>query len=140
MAKNGQVHEGRKVGRSSATPTKLFSVDFYNLKSMSFTFCNDIFITFEITSVYYPRSFPCLHHLQIASALYWPAFISRKTQFLTFSFSFSKNFLFIYIVGTFLILEITKPISTNQINAFTFQNPMQPIIGFWKVKEFKGSN
>ena len=52
MAKNGQVHEGGKIGRSSATPTKLFSVDFFNLKSLSFTFCTDIFITFEM-----PRSF-----------------------------------------------------------------------------------
>ena len=36
MAKNGQVHEGGKVERSSATPTKLFSIDSYNLKFMSF--------------------------------------------------------------------------------------------------------
>ena len=49
MAK--KVHEGGKIGRSSATPTKLFSVDFYNLKFMSFKFGNDIFITFEM-----PRS------------------------------------------------------------------------------------
>ena len=48
MAKNGQVHEVGEVGRSSATPTKLFSVDYYNLKSMSFKFCNDVFITFEM--------------------------------------------------------------------------------------------
>ena len=33
--KNGQVHEGGKVGRSSATPTKLFSVDSFDLKSLS---------------------------------------------------------------------------------------------------------
>ena len=52
MAKNDQVHDGGKVERSSATPTKLFSVDFYELKSMSFKFGNDIFITFEM-----PRSF-----------------------------------------------------------------------------------
>ena len=36
MAKNGRVHEVEKVRRSSATPTKFFSVDFYDLKSMSF--------------------------------------------------------------------------------------------------------
>ena len=48
MAKNGQVHEDRKVGRSKATPTKLFFVDSYDLKSMSFKFGNDIFMTFEM--------------------------------------------------------------------------------------------
>jgi len=42
MAKNGQVHEGEKVGRNSATCTKLFFVDSYDLKSMSVKFCNDI--------------------------------------------------------------------------------------------------
>ena len=46
MAKNGQVHEDGAVGRSSADPTKLFSVDSYDLKSMSFKFGNDIFVTF----------------------------------------------------------------------------------------------
>ena len=51
MAKNDHFHEGRKVGRSNANPVKLFSVDFYDLKSMSFKFGNDIFITFEM-----PRS------------------------------------------------------------------------------------
>ena len=53
MAKNGQVHEGGKVGRSSATPTKLFSVDSYDLKSMTFKFGDDIFITFEMPRVAY---------------------------------------------------------------------------------------
>jgi len=47
MAKNGQVHEGGAVGRSSANPTKPFSVDCYDLKSMSFKFGNDIFITLD---------------------------------------------------------------------------------------------
>ena len=47
MAKNAHVHEGRKVGRSNATPTKLFSVNSYDLKFMSLKFGNDIFITFE---------------------------------------------------------------------------------------------
>ncbi len=56
MAKNGQVHEGGKVGRSSATPTKLFSVDSYDLKSISFKFGNDIFITFEMPRVAYIMS------------------------------------------------------------------------------------
>ena len=48
MAKNGHVHEGGRVGRSNATPTKLFYVDSYDLKFMSFKFVNDIFITFEM--------------------------------------------------------------------------------------------
>jgi hypothetical protein len=38
MVKNGHVHEGRNVERSNDTTTKLFSVDSYNLKSMSFNF------------------------------------------------------------------------------------------------------
>ena len=50
MAKNGQVHAGRKVGRSSATHIKL-SVDFVDLKFMSFEFGNVVFMTFDI-----PRS------------------------------------------------------------------------------------
>ena len=48
MAKNGYVNEGGKVERSNATPTKLFDVDSYDLKSMSFKFGNDIFIGFEM--------------------------------------------------------------------------------------------
>ena len=48
IVKNGHVHEGGKVGRSHVTPTKLFSVDFYDLKSKSFKFGNDIFIIFEM--------------------------------------------------------------------------------------------
>ena len=51
MAKNGHVQEGGKVVRSNATPTNLFSIDSYDLKSMSFKFGNDIFINFEM-----PRS------------------------------------------------------------------------------------
>ena len=51
MAKNGHVHEGRKVEKSNATPNELFSVDSYDLKSMSFKFGNDIFCIFEM-----PRS------------------------------------------------------------------------------------
>ena len=57
MAKNGKVHEGGRVGRSSATPTKLYSVNFYDLKSMSFKFGNDIFNTFEMPRVAYIMSF-----------------------------------------------------------------------------------
>jgi hypothetical protein len=53
MAKNGHVHEGGKVGRSDATPTKFFSDGFYYLNSMSFKFDNDIFITFEMPGVAY---------------------------------------------------------------------------------------
>jgi hypothetical protein len=48
IVNNGQVHEDWKIGRSSATPTKLFSVEFYDLKFMSFKFGNDIFISFEM--------------------------------------------------------------------------------------------
>ena len=43
MAKNGHVRESGNVER-----TKLFSVHSYDLKSMSFKFGNDIFITFEM--------------------------------------------------------------------------------------------
>ena len=48
MAKNDHFPEGGKVGRSNATPIKLFSVDYYDLKSMSFKFGNDIIIIFEM--------------------------------------------------------------------------------------------
>ena len=48
MAKNGHIHEGRKVGRSNATPTIFFSGVSYDLKSMSFIFGNDIFSTLEM--------------------------------------------------------------------------------------------
>ena len=51
MAKNGNVHESWKEGRSNATPTRKKSVDFYDLKSFSFKFGNDIVITFEMPSV-----------------------------------------------------------------------------------------
>ena len=58
MAKNGQhVHEGGKVRRSNATPTKLFSVNSCDLKFMSFEFGNDILITFEMPRVAYKRPF-----------------------------------------------------------------------------------
>ena len=53
--KNGHIHEGGKVETSNATPTKLFSVDSYDLKSLSFKFGNDIFIAFEIPRVAYNR-------------------------------------------------------------------------------------
>jgi hypothetical protein len=48
MAKNGHVHNGGKAERSNATPTNFFSVDSFDLKSMSFKFCNDIFIGLEM--------------------------------------------------------------------------------------------
>ena len=48
MAKNGHVHEGGKVGRGvMPLPPNFFKVDSYDLKSMSFKFCNDIFIGLE---------------------------------------------------------------------------------------------
>jgi hypothetical protein len=47
-AKNDHFHEGGKVGRSNASLIEFFSVDSYDLKSMSFKFSNDIFITFEM--------------------------------------------------------------------------------------------
>ena len=57
MAKNGQVQEGRKVGRSSVTPIKLFSVDFFDLKFMSFKFGKDIFITYEMPTLSFQMIF-----------------------------------------------------------------------------------
>jgi hypothetical protein len=47
IVKNGYVHEGGKVEKSNGTPTKCFSVDSYDLKSLSFKSSNDTFITFE---------------------------------------------------------------------------------------------
>ena len=61
MAKYGHVREGGKVGRSDATPTNFFSVDSNNLKSMSFKFGNDIFITFEMPGVAYSRPVDKIH-------------------------------------------------------------------------------
>ena len=55
ILKNGHIHEGGKVETSNATPTKLFSVDSYDLKSLSFKLGNDIFITFEMPRVAYNR-------------------------------------------------------------------------------------
>jgi hypothetical protein len=45
MAKKDHFHEDGKVGRSNATHVKLFSFDFYDLKSMPIKFGNHIFIT-----------------------------------------------------------------------------------------------
>ena len=56
MAKNDHIHEGRKVGSSNANHIKLFSVDSYDLKSMSLKFGNDKLITFEMARSSYPRS------------------------------------------------------------------------------------
>ena len=57
MDKNGKVHEGGKVGRSGAPPTNFFSVDSYDLKSLSFKFGNDNLISFEMPRVAYKRPF-----------------------------------------------------------------------------------
>ena len=43
------------MGMSNATPIKLFPVDSYDLKSMSFKFGNDIFIIFEMPGSSYQR-------------------------------------------------------------------------------------
>ena len=42
---------------SNATPTKLFSVDFYDLNTESFKFGDDIFITFEMPESSYKMPF-----------------------------------------------------------------------------------
>ena len=55
MAKNGHVPEGRKVERSDGTATNFFSVDSYDLMSLSFKFGNDTFVTFEMPRVPYRR-------------------------------------------------------------------------------------
>ena len=58
MAKNGHVHEGGKV---MPLPPNFFSVNSYDLKSVSFQFCNDIFITFEMPGVAYSRPVDKIH-------------------------------------------------------------------------------
>ena len=55
MAKNDHIHEGGKVGSSNANHIKLFSVDSYDLKSMSFKFGYDTFIIFEMPGSSYQR-------------------------------------------------------------------------------------
>ena len=65
----GYVYEGGKVGMSSAIPTIFFSVDPYNLKSMSFKFGNDTIITFEIPNVAYNRSFSEKQHFVATSSI-----------------------------------------------------------------------
>ena len=52
MATNGHFHEGGKVGRSNATPTKKKIL----LILMSFRFGNDIFNTFEMPGVAYSQT------------------------------------------------------------------------------------
>ena len=70
MAKNGHVHEGGKVGGSNATPNNFSSVDFNDLKIMSFKFGNDIFITFEMPGVAYSRPVDKIHiSLQFRSSV-----------------------------------------------------------------------
>ena len=80
MAKYGHVREGGKVGRSDATPTNFFSVDSNNLKSMSFKFGNDIFITFEMPGVSYSRPVDKIHiSLQFHPSVIrgpWPSLFS----------------------------------------------------------------
>ena len=49
--------EDGKVERSNANPIKLFSVDSYDLKAMSFKFGNENFITFEMVRSSYQRPF-----------------------------------------------------------------------------------
>ena len=49
------VHEGGKVGRSDATPIISFSVEFFDLKFLSFKFGNDTFIIFLMPRVSYNR-------------------------------------------------------------------------------------
>ena len=56
MVYNGNFYEGRKVGRSNANPIKFVSVDSYDLKSRSFKFGNDTFITFEMPKIAYIMS------------------------------------------------------------------------------------
>ena len=58
MVKNGHILEVRKVrSKYVIMPLKpnFFSVDFYDLKSLSFEFGNDTFITFEMPRVSYRR-------------------------------------------------------------------------------------
>ena len=55
--KMAYVHEGGKVARSDATSTNFFSENCYDLKSLSFKFGNDTFITFEMPRVAYNRPF-----------------------------------------------------------------------------------
>ena len=69
------VHEGGKAGRSNATPNKLFFVDSFDLRFMSFKFGNDIFIIYEmprssllISMLFRPSASEVLdsaHHLEL---------------------------------------------------------------------------
>ena len=88
MAKYGHVHEEGKVGRSNATPANLFSVDFYDLKSMSFKFSYDIFITFEKARVAYNRP---VRKLNI-SLLFRPAGFSKNSIKLRFCLCLGQFF------------------------------------------------
>ena len=53
MAKNGHVHEVMKWSEVMPFPPIFFKVDSYDLKSMSFKFGNNTFITFEFPGVAY---------------------------------------------------------------------------------------
>ena len=54
-AQNNHFHKDGTVEKSNATPIKLNSVDSYDLKTISFKFGNDIFITFEMPGSSYKR-------------------------------------------------------------------------------------
>ena len=82
MAKYGHVCEGGKVGRSDATPTNFFSVDSYDLKSISFKFSNDIFITFEMPRVAYSRPVDKIHiSLQFRPSVIRGSWLSQLNEF-----------------------------------------------------------
>ena len=70
--KNDHFREGGKVGRSNATPIKLFSVDSYDLNTKSFKFDNDIFINVEM-----PRSFYIMYFWKIRILLPFRPFASE---------------------------------------------------------------
>jgi hypothetical protein len=53
MAKNDHFHGDGKKGSSNAISTKLFSVDSYDLKFMSFMFGNAKFNTFEVIALHF---------------------------------------------------------------------------------------
>ena len=92
MAKNGLVHEGWKVRRSNATPTKLFSVDSYDLKPISFKFGNDIFINFEMSSSSFLMSFWKIN----LSLLFRPSVIRGPCLYETYKGQLIKSIIQVY--------------------------------------------
>ena len=95
MAKNDHVHENGKVGRSNATPTIFFSVDSYDLQSLSFKFGNDTFITFEMPRVSYRRPVGKMN----ISLLFRPSVI-RGPWFIRLYFTVSGRAVMIVFVVT----------------------------------------